>query len=318
MSRLHSVTLQFDAPLEAAQAAGFEMVFSELLDAAATSHMRTDDGGWLIEALFAEAPDRGAVEDLLAPSFTAAGIAARPVVIEQLADRDWLAENRAAFPPRRIGRFWVYGSHVETSPPPTSWPLLVEAAQAFGSGTHPTTEGCLRAGEAILRRDGRRLWRVLDMGCGSAILGLGLLRARPGSRLIAADNDSLAVRTAAENARINRLPGRRVRAVLSQGYADPAVRRAAPFDLIFANILAGPLCGMARDQMAALGPKGWLILSGILNRQAVMVERRYAAAGARVTARLRIGDWTTLVLRPARLGRLPGLWHPREAETAEL
>ena len=156
------------------------------------------------------------------------------------------------------------------------------------------------------------------MGCGSAILGLGLLRARPGSRLIAADNDSLAVRTAAENARINRLPGRRVRAVLSQGYADPAVRRAAPYDLIFANILAGPLCGMARDQMAALGPKGWLILSGILNRQAVMVERRHAAVGARVTARLRIGDWTTLVLRPARLGRLPGLWHPREAETAEL
>ncbi|MEC8712241.1 MAG: 50S ribosomal protein L11 methyltransferase, partial [Pseudomonadota bacterium] len=302
MSRLHSVTLQFDAPLEAAQAAGFEMVFSELLDAAATSHMRTDDGGWLIEALFAEAPDRGAVEDLLAPSFTAAGIAARPVVIEQLADRDWLAENRAAFPPRRIGRFWVYGGHVEAPPPPASRPLLVEAAQAFGSGTHPTTEGCLRAGEAILRRDGRRLWRVLDMGCGSAILGLGRLRARPGSRLIAADNDSLAVRTAAKNARINRLPGRRVRAVLSQGYADPAVRRAAPFDLIFANILAGPLCGMARDQMAALGPKGWLILSGILNRQAVMVERRYAAAGARVTARLRIGDWTTLVLRPARLG----------------
>jgi len=129
---------------------------------------------------------------------------------------------------------------------------------------------------------------------------------------------SAAVRTAAKNARINRLPGRRVRAVLSQGYADPAVRRAAPFDLIFANILAGPLCGMARDQMAALGPKGWLILSGILNSQAVMVERRYAAAGARVTARLHIGDWTTLVLRPARLGRLPGLWHPREAETAEL
>ena len=318
MTALFQAQLHLDETLTEAQLAGFEMVFSELLDAEATSHLRDGGGDWLIEALFTNPPSVESFAALLAPVFDACDLPPVPVRIAPLAARDWLAENRAAFPPRRIGRFWVYGSHVETSPPPTSWPLLVEAAQAFGSGTHPTTEGCLRAGEAILRRDGRRLWRVLDMGCGSAILGLGLLRARPGSRLIAADNDSLAVRTAAKNARINRLPGRRVRAVLSQGYADPAVRRTAPYDLIFANILAGPLCGMARDQMAALGPKGWLILSGILNRQAVMVERRYAAAGARVTARLHIGDWTTLVLRPARLGRLPGLWHPREAETAEL
>jgi ribosomal protein L11 methyltransferase len=129
--------------------------------------------------------------------------------------------------------------------------------------------------------------------------------------LVAADNDILAVTTAAENARINHLPPLRVKAVLSQGYAGPPVRLRAPYDLIFANILAGPLCGMARDQMAALAPHGWLVLSGILNQQAVMVERRYAATGARIAARLTIGDWTTLVLRPARLGRSAGLWHPR-------
>ena len=134
--------------------------------------------------------------------------------------------------------------------------------------------------------------------------------------LVAADNDILAVTTAAENARINHLPPLRVRAVLSHGYADPAVRRGAPYDLIFANILAGPLFAMARDQMAALAPHGWLVLSGILNQQAVMLERRYAAAGARITARLTIGDWTTLVLRPARLGRSAGLWHPRGTASA--
>jgi len=317
MTTLFQARLVLDESLTVAQLAGFEMVFSELLDAEATSHLRDGGGEWLIEALFITPPAEEAVAGLLEPVFASCGISPVPVEIVRLAERDWLAENRAAFPPRRIGRFWIYGSHVETPPPPTSWPLLVEAAQAFGSGTHPTTEGCLRAVEAILRRDGRQSWRALDMGCGSAILGLGLLRARPGSMLIAADNDSLAVRTAAENARINRLSSRRARAVLSQGYADPAVRRGAPYDLIFANILAGPLCGMARDQMAALAPHGWLILSGILNRQAVMVERRYAAAGARVTARLRIGEWTTLVLRPARLGRLPGLWHPSFADTAE-
>ena len=306
--------LRLDESLGPDQVAGFETVFSELLDASATAHLRDGGGDWLIESLFVEAPDPAAVADLLAPVFVASGQPVTATEIAPLEPRDWLAENRAAFPPRRIGRFWIYGSHVETPPPVTSWPLLVEAAQAFGSGTHPTTEGCLRAAEAILRRDRRRGWQVLDMGCGSAILGLGFLRARPAARLVLGDNDALAVRTAADNARINGLARRRVDAVLSQGYAHPAVRAGRPYDLIFANILAGPLCGMARDQMAALASDGWLILSGILTSQAVMVERRYASAGARIASRIRIGEWTTLVMRPAahpaRLGGVSGLWHP--------
>ena len=299
MTALFQARLQLDERLTPTELAGFETVFSELLDAAATAHLRDGGGDWLIEALFTDPPAEDAVAALLAPVFADCGLTPVPVAITPLAQRDWLA-----------------GSHVETPPPLTSWPLLVEAAQAFGSGTHPTTEGCLRAAEAILRRDRRLRWRALDMGCGSAILGLGLLKARPGTMVVAADNDILAVTTAAENARINHLPPLRVKALLSQGYADPAVRRRAPHDLIFANILAGPLCGMARDQMAALVPHGWLVLSGILNQQAVMVERRYAAAGARITARLTIGDWTTLVLRPARLGRSAGLWHPRGTDSA--
>ncbi|MGC6519935.1 MAG: 50S ribosomal protein L11 methyltransferase [Candidatus Puniceispirillaceae bacterium] len=315
--------LSLDGSLTPAQVAGFEMVFSELLDASATAHLRDGVGDWLIESLFVEAPDAAIVADLLAPVFAFCGHVVAATEIAPLEQRDWLAENRAAFPPRRIGRFWIHGSHVETPPPPTSWPLLVEAAQAFGSGTHPTTEGCLRAAEAILRRDRRRGWQVLDMGCGSAILGLGFLRARPAARLVLADNDGVAVRTAAQNARINGLARRQVVPVLSHGYAHPSVRDARPYDLIFANILAGPLCGMARDQMAALAPDGWLILSGILNDQAVMVERRYAGAGARAVSRLRIGEWTTLVMRPAahptRLGGLSGLWHPRDRhQTASL
>ena len=308
--------LRLDETLTPDQVAGFETVFSELLDASATAHLRDGGGDWLIESLFVEEPDAAIVAELLAPVFAGCGLAVTAPQIAPLEQRDWLAENRAAFPPRRIGRFWIYGGHVETPPPPTSWPLLVEAAQAFGSGTHPTTEGCLRAAEAILRRNRRRSWQVLDMGCGSAILGLGFLRARPSARLVLADNDGVAVRTAAQNARINGLARRQVNAVLSQGYAHPSVRGGRPYDLIFANILAGPLCGMARDQMAALAPDGWLILSGILTSQAVMVERRYVSSGARAVSRLRIGEWTTLVMRPAahpaRLGGLSGLWHPFE------
>ena len=305
--------LRLDESLSPDQVARFETVFSELLDASSTAYLRDGGGDWLIESLFVEAPDPAVVADLLAPVFATCGHAVTRIAIAPLEQRDWLAENRAAFPPRRIGRFWIYGSHVETPPPPTTWPLLVEAAQAFGSGTHPTTEGCLRAAEAILQRDRRRGWQVLDMGCGSAILGLGFLRARPSARLVLADNDPLAVRTAADNARINALARCQVHAVLSRGYAHPAVRSGRPYDLVFANILAGPLCGMARDQMAALASDGWLVLSGILNNQAVMVERRYANAGARLVSRLRIGDWTTLVMRPARhparLGGVSGLWH---------
>ena len=317
MTQLYQAHLLLPEALTADGLAGFETVFSELLDAEATSHLRVGPGGadgdWLIEAIFTYAPDAGAIDALLLPAFEMAGLDPVAVVVEALAQRDWLAENRAAFPPRRIGRFWIYGGHVDAPPPASSWPLLVEAAQAFGSGTHPTTEGCLRAFEAIARRNSKRRWRALDMGCGSAILALGVLRACPASRFVAADNDILAVRTAAENASINGIAPNALRAVLSTGYGNRTVRKGAPYDLIFANILAGPLCRMAGDQLAALAPGGWLILSGILNEQATMVARRYAAHGGRCIDRLRIGDWTTLVLTRGvgpRLGRAGGLWHP--------
>ena len=317
MTQLHQARLRLPEALNAGELAAFETVFSELLDAEASSHLRVGPGGadgdWLIEAIFTFAPDATVIDAMLLPAFDAAGLAPVPVAVEPLAQRDWLAENRAAFPPRRIGRFWIYGGHVDTSPPAASWPLLVEAAQAFGSGTHPTTEGCLRAFEAIQRRSRRRRWQALDMGCGSAILALGALRACPASRFVAADNDILAVRTAAENACINNIAPVAMRSVLSTGYGNRVVRQGTPYDLIFANILAGPLCRMAGDQLAALAPGGWLVLSGILNQQATMVARRYAVHGGRCVDRLQIGEWTTLVMTRgggSRLGRASGLWHP--------
>ena len=315
MTSLYTARLQLDASLTAPEVASFELVFYELLDAAATAHLRDGDGPWMIEALFTAAPEGAVIDDLLAPCFAACGLVPTPVGIEALADRDWLAENRAAFPPRRIGRFWIYGGHVEAHQPAGSWPVLVEAAQAFGSGTHPTTEGCLRALEDILRGSGRRRPRFLDMGCGSAILALAALRARPGAGALAADNDRVAVWTAAGNGRINKVAPHRLRTVHAQGYLSRQVRGAAPFDVILANILARPLCQMAGDQRACLSERGWLILSGILNSQAAMVECRYAAQGLRLVRRIRIGEWTTLVMRPARLGLSRRLWHPHSPST---
>lgn len=310
--------LQLPASYTLAQISNFEMVFSELLDAAATSHLReadgknADEGTWLIEAIFTAAPDPGIIADLLAPHFAVLGINPVAAMIVPLADRDWLAENRAAFPARQIGRFWVYGNHVKTLPPAASWPLLIEAAQAFGSGTHPTTEGCLRAFQAVLRHvpsHSSSKWRMLDMGCGSAILALAALRARPASQLVAADNDPIAVSTAAENRQVNAIARHSMRCVVSTGFGARPVRQQAPYDLIFANILAGPLCRMARDLVPCLGRGGWLILSGILNEQAGMVERRYMAHGAKRHSRICIGEWTILIMRPARLGAPRTVWH---------
>lgn len=320
---LWAVQLTLDETVSQAQMGQIEIVFSELLDAEATAHLRDGGGSWQIEALFSNVPDAGIIDSLLAPQFAALGMAAVPVTVQKLAKRDWLAENRAAFPPRRIDRFWVYGSHVTQARPAACWPLLVEAAQAFGSGTHPTTEGCLRAAGLIFRASRRRRWHVLDMGCGSAILALGALRARPASRAVAADNDPVAVRTAAENRQINHIARHRMRCVVSTGFAAPSVHRNAPYDMVFANILAGPLCGMARALVDSTAPGGWIILSGILNSQADMVAARYAAHGAMRVRRLVIGEWTTLVMRGRpragsrrRVGGASRLWHGQTGTAA--
>jgi ribosomal protein L11 methyltransferase len=129
---------------------------------------------------------------------------------------------------------------------------------------------------------------------------------------MAADNDPIAVRVAGANARLNGIAPQQMRCVVSAGFAGREVRRIGPYDMILANILAGPLRRMASDLVPHLAANGWLILSGILNEQAVGVERAYAARGLRCWAMLRIGDWTTIVMRPAAIGAMPRLWHGRQ------
>lgn len=308
---IFAARLHLPASVTADQVGNLELVFSELLDSEATAHLRDGDEDWHIEALFLVAPDAAVIDAMLAPQFAAMGLTPVAVVTEQLEKRDWLAENRAAFPPLSIGRFWVYGNHVKTPPPATSYPLLIEAALAFGSGTHPTTEGCLRAAQMIAETTRKRPSRILDMGCGSAILGMAGLKLWPSATVMAADNDPLAVRVAAHNLRLNSIAPHQMRCVVSAGFSGRDVRQTGPYDLIFANILAGPLRRMAPSAMPHLAPAGWLILSGILNEQALAVERAYAAQGARCWAMISIGDWTTIVMRPAGFGTMPSLWQGR-------
>jgi ribosomal protein L11 methyltransferase len=250
--------------------------------------------GWTVTALYRSQPDAVVLGTALALIAAANGLPEPRLEIVPLPPADWLAEAYAGFPARRIGRFYVHGSHVE---PPSAGtiPLLIDAATAFGSGEHATTEGCLLAiGDLV--RSGRRVRRVLDMGTGSGILSIAVAKLVPTARVTAVDIDEESARVAALNARINGVVGR-IRAVQGNGYRSPLAARGPRFDLIIANILARPLIRMAPSLKSRLAPGGTAILSGLLRRQEAAVLGAHEAMGLRLVARKPIGEWMTLILR---------------------
>ncbi|HEY1448880.1 MAG TPA: 50S ribosomal protein L11 methyltransferase, partial [Caulobacteraceae bacterium] len=219
------------------------------------------------------------------------GFGALRVTVEKLADADWLEMALSGLPPVRAGRFFVYGVHDRGRTPVNAVNLRIEAGAAFGTGHHGTTVGCLLAYDALLKAG--RFERVLDVGTGTGVLAIA--GARTGSRLtVGTDIDPVSVRIARENARINHAPGRFVRA---NGLAHPVVRAGAPYDLVFANILARPLVWLATDIRRALKPGGVAILSGLLRSQARFVLAAYLSRGFRLERRLGRDAWATLVLR---------------------
>jgi ribosomal protein L11 methyltransferase len=212
---------------------------------------------------------------------------------------DWVAESQAGLPAVRAGRVWVYGSHVAEPPPPGTIPLLIEANVAFGTGRHETTRLCLEALQEIAKRRTPR--RILDLGCGSGLLALAAARLWPAADVTASDTDAPSIRVARENARLNRFAPGRIAFDVGAGYAAPAVREAAPYDLVVANILAGPLNAMATRTARALAPGGLAVLSGLLTVQERSVLARHRAAGLSLAARRRMGEWSALVLeKPKR------------------
>lgn len=210
-----------------------------------------------------------------------------PIHIEILPDKDWLKENRKQFPPLRVGKFFIYSIHADVTPPKDTINLEIEASIAFGSGEHETTQGCLM-GLEFLKRD-RQFKAALDMGCGSGILAMAIARLW-NIPVLACDFDPSAVITTVENAVKNNTPT--VSALLSDGYEK--VHQS--FDLIMANILAGPLIDMAPDLERTLTPGGNAILSGMLESQATKVLKAHTDNGLVCTHRFDIKNWTTLIL----------------------
>ena len=211
-------------------------------------------------------------------------------VVEKLADADWLAMALSGLPPVRAGRFFVYGAHDGGKAPIHTVNLRIEAGAAFGTGHHGTTVGCLIAYDTLIKS--RRFDRVLDVGAGTGVLAIAA--ARTGSKIaVGTDIDRPSVRISRENAKLNQASARFVHA---SGLGHRRVREAAPYDLVFANILAPPLVALAQDIKGALKPGGVAILSGLLRTQERRVFAAYRSRGFKLARRIHRDAWSALVL----------------------
>jgi ribosomal protein L11 methyltransferase len=245
-------------------------------------------GIWEVGGYFLDAPDD---IDL---ALLSAAFGAGPFVVSEVPDQDWVAKVRRELPPVEAGRFFVYGSHDAALLPEGRIGLLIEAAMAFGTGHHGTTLGCLRAYDRLLD-NGQRFDNVLDLGCGTAVLAMSAARMGA-AHVLASDIDPVAVEVALANVKANGLVGR-VACVESIGFDSPVLLAGAPFDLIFANILKGPLIELAPDIAAHLAPGGRAILSGLLVEQADEIVEVYQGQGLALETREDLGEWSALTLR---------------------
>lgn len=247
-----------------------------------------DSGLWEVGAYFLEKPDMVMLEVI------ALAFGAKPFALSELPEIDWVAKVRRELSPVEAGRFFVYGSHDADKVPAGRVALQIEATVAFGTGHHGTTLGCLRAFDRLFD-EGFRPAKVADIGCGTAVLAMAAAAVLPEALVIASDIDAVAVDVAVANVGINGLAGR-VECLEAAGFGHPRLAEAAPFDLVFANILKGPLIELAPDMAAHLGAGGLCILSGLLVVQAEAVTAAYVGQGFALQAREDIGEWSTLVL----------------------
>ncbi|HID67351.1 MAG TPA: 50S ribosomal protein L11 methyltransferase [Roseibacterium sp.] len=251
-----------------------------------------EDGSGLFEvgAYFIEAPDEVALAIL------AAAYGAKDFAVSELPETDWVAHVRRELHPVEAGRFFLHGSHDADKVPEGAIPLLIEAAMAFGTGHHGTTKGCLEAVDRLFTA-GFQPHSVADIGCGTAVLAIAAAKVLQ-LPVIASDIDPQAIDVALVNAAANGVEAL-VSCVEATGFDHPVLVEMGPYDLVFANILKGPLVELAPDMATHTKAGGYVILSGILNPQADEVIAAYRDQNLGLHARDEIGEWTTLTLRKA-------------------
>jgi ribosomal protein L11 methyltransferase len=314
-----SITVVARLDCDAATARRLVDALAETFDAgeAAVTAFERPGGGWAFEANFAQAPDETALRDLVAAIAGAA--AARALVVETVAARDWVAASLAGLKPVSAGRFLVHGAHDRGRVAAHRIGIEIEAALAFGTGHHGTTRGCLLALDALPKRrrarpapspalprirlcapryggqaPGREKTRVLDIGTGTGVLAIAAAKALR-ARVLASDIDASAVAVARANARANAV-GALVEVVHAAGLDAHCLRAPGRFDLVFANILLPPLRRLARPIARVLAPGGRAILSGLLAAQGPAAIAAYRMQGLELEARIPIDEWVTLVL----------------------
>jgi len=259
------------------------------------------DGAWQIAIHFRLPPDQAAVRALV--KLAAHEEAAAAIRFEPVAAADWVRQSLAGLAPVRVGRFVVHGAHDRANVPTNAIAVEIEAGLAFGTGHHGTTRGCLAALDALTKR--RRARNTLDIGTGSGVLAIATAKALRAA-VVASDIDPSAVATARSNARLNRVASFLTFA-RAAGVTAPAIGRRRPYDLIFANILLGPLMRLAVPFARLSAPGACVVLSGLLPAQANGVIAIYQAQGLALTRRIVLAGWVTLVLQAPPHRRRAGL-----------
>jgi len=256
---------------------------------------------WNLELILEEAPT---AEDLTARTHLQCSLMGKDIEeihwhIEDVPETNWLEHSYQQFPPFSVGPFFIYGSHFEGSIPEQQIGLQIDAATAFGSGEHPTTKGCLQA-MLDLKSMGQCPWNVLDMGTGSGILAIAAWKLWK-TPIFAVDNDPESIRVTEHHLNINgvKIGKTSVSTLVNEGFEGETVQKRGPYDLVIANILAGPLVSMAADLAAVCDERGYVILSGLLTEQAETILEAYHSEGLTQKKAIEIGEWTTLVLQKA-------------------
>ena len=251
---------------------------------------RPDD--WQLDVYLGQEPGPELIQAIqkLVPS--AAAAKAR---VERIEDADWVTISQGFLEPIRAGRFYVHTAAHAESIPPGAVAFRIEAGRAFGTGHHETTAGCLEALDRLAAA-GQSFARIADIGTGSGLLAFAARALWPDAQITASDIDPVSIDVTAENMGINDIPADAIALVAAPGVDDPALQARAPFDLILANILAGPLIELASDLTATLSQNGTIILAGLLASQAPDVLAAYASRGMVPSARIDSGDWSILTL----------------------